>query len=136
MNLMKKNCLSNYQNINYFDHQGTHWAPHLIHKTIWNKIGGFSKEFDPGFASDTDLNMKLWKEGVRIFKGIKQFQSLSFWFYIIEKKKRIKKNKGNRFFLKKWGISSDLFIKFYLKSNTPYNGPLNDKPKINIIVFN
>ena len=25
-----------------------------------------------------------------------------------------------------------LFIKFYLRSNTPYDGPLNDKQKINI----
>ena len=56
----EKKLLSNYQNVKYFDHQGTHWAPHLIHKSIWKKIGGFSKEFDPGFASDTDLNMKLW----------------------------------------------------------------------------
>ena len=50
----EKKLLSNYQNVKYFDHQGTHWAPHLIHKSIWKNIGGFSKEFDPGFASDTD----------------------------------------------------------------------------------
>ena len=129
----EKKLLSNYQNVKYFDHQGTHWAPHLIHKSIWKKIGGFSKEFDPGFASDTDLNMKLWKEGVRIFKGINNFRVYHFGSISLRKKKELKKNKGNRFFLKKWGISSELFIKFYLKSNTSYNGPLNDKPKINII---
>ena len=129
----EKKLLSNYQNVKYFDHQGTHWAPHLIHKSIWKKIGGFSKEFDPGFASDTDLNMKLWKEGVRIFKGINNFRVYHFGSISLRKKKEIKKNKGNRFFLKKWGISSELFIKFYLKSNTFYNGPLNDKPKVNII---
>ena len=128
----EKKLLSNYQNVKYFDHQGTHWAPHLIHKSIWKKIGGFSKEFDPGFASDTDLNMKLWKEGVRIFKGINNFRVYHFGSISLRKKKELKKNKGNRFFLKKWGISSELFIKFYLKSNTSYNGPLNDKPKINI----
>ena len=129
----EKKLLSNYQNVKYFDHQGTHWAPHLIHKSIWKKIGGFSNEFDPGFASDTDLNMKLWKEGVRIFKGINNFRVYHFGSISLRKKKELKKNKGNRFFLKKWGISSELFIKFYLKSNTSYNGPLNDKPKINII---
>ena len=128
----EKKLLSNYQNVKYFDHQGTHWAPHLIHKSIWKKIGGFSKEFDPGFASDTDLNMKLWKEGVRIFKVINNFRVYHFGSISLRKKKELKKNKGNRFFLKKWGISSELFIKFYLKSNTSYNGPLNDKPKINI----
>ena len=128
----EEKLLSNYQNVKYFDHQGTHWAPHLIHKSIWKKIGGFSKEFDPGFASDTDLNMKLWKEGVRIFKGINNFRVYHFGSISLRKKKELKKNKGNRFFLKKWGISSELFIKFYLKSNTSYKGPLNDKPKINI----
>ena len=129
----EKKLLSNYQNVKYFDHQGTHWAPHLIHKSIWKKIGGFSKEFDPGFASDTDLNMKLWKEGVRIFKGINNFRVYHFGSISLRKKKEIKKNKGNRFFLKKWSISSELFIRFYLRSNTFYNGPLNDKPKVNII---
>ena len=129
----EKKLLSNYQNVKYFDHQGSHWAPHLIHKSIWKKINGFSKEFDPGFGSDTDLNMKLWNEGVRIFKGINNFRVYHFGSISLRKKKELKKNKGNRFFLKKWGISSELFIKFYLKSNTSYNGPLNDKPKINII---
>ena len=128
----EKKLLENYKNFNLFDHQGSHWAPHLIHKSIWDKIGGFSKEFDPGFASDTDLNMKLWKIGVRIFKGINNFKVYHFGSITLRKKKEVKKNHGNRYFLQKWGISSDLFIKFYLKSGTKYNGPLEDKPKINL----
>ena len=51
--------LNNYLSLKYFDFQGSHWAPHLIHKDIWNKID-ISEEFNPGFASDPDLNMKLW----------------------------------------------------------------------------
>ena len=124
--------LNNYHNLNYFDHQGTHWAPHLIHKTVWNKIGGFSKEFDPGYASDTDLNMKLWKAGVRIFKGINNFKVYHFGSISMRKNKQLTKNKGNRFFLQKWGISSNLFLKFYLNTRKPYTGPLNDKPDIGI----
>ena len=124
--------LSNYHNLNYFDHQGTHWAPHLIHKTVWDKIGGFSKEFDPGYASDTDLNMKLWKAGVRIFKGINNFKVYHFGSISMRKRKQLTRNKGNRFFLQKWGISSNLFLKFYLKTRKPYSGPLNDKPNIGI----
>ena len=124
--------LNNYKNVKYFDHQGSHWAPHLIHKSTWNQIGGFSSEFDPGFASDTDLNMKLWKIGVRIFKGINKFRVYHFGSLSLRKKGHLKRNKGNRLFLQKWGISSDLFIKFYLNSNTEYNGPLKNKPDINI----
>ena len=56
--------------LNYFDFQGSTWAPHVIHKDFWNKVGGFSEEFFPGTGSDPDLNMKLWNEGVRIFKGV------------------------------------------------------------------
>ena len=123
--------LNNYQNVKYYDHQGSHWSPHLIHKSIWNKIGGFSPEFDPGFGSDPDLNMKLWKIGVRIFKGINNFRVYHFGSISLRKKNLIR-NKGNKLFLQKWGISTELFIKFYLNSNTPYNGPLKNIPKFNI----
>ena len=123
--------LSNYQNVKYFDHQGSHWAPCLMHKATWNKIGGFSEEFDPGFASDTDLTMKLWKIGVRTFKGINNCRVYHFGSITTRKRKNLKKNKGHRLFLLKWGISSNLFVKYYLRSNTPYDGPLKDKPIIN-----
>ena len=126
----EQKLLNNYKSVKYFDHQGSHWAPHLIHKSIWDKVGGFSEEFDPGYASDTDLNMKLWKTGVRIFKGINNFRVYHFGSTTSRKKKELKKNNGNRTFLLKYSISSDLFLKFYMKSDTEYNGPLNDKPNI------
>ena len=44
--------LSKYKFINFYDHQGTHFAPHLVSTDIWKKIGGFSEEFNPGIASD------------------------------------------------------------------------------------
>ena len=47
-NFNEDKLLSQYSRINFFDHQGSHWAPHLIHRKIWNKIGGFSEEFNPG----------------------------------------------------------------------------------------
>ena len=124
--------LNNYQNVKYFDHQGSYWSPSLMHKSLWDRIGGYSEEFDPGFASDTDLSMKLWKLGVRIFKGINNCRVYHFGSITTRKKKGLKRNKGNRTFLLKWGISSDLFIKHYLHTNTHYNGPLKDKPTINI----
>ncbi len=127
--------LNNYKNVKYYDHQGSHWAPHLIHKSLWDKIGGFSTEFDPGYSSDTDIVMKLWKSGVRIFRGINNTRVYHFGSITTRKKKGLIKNKGNRLFLLKWGISADLFLKFYLKSNTKYDGPLPDKPIINIKYF-
>ena len=127
--------MNNYNNVKYFDHQGSHWAPHLIHRSIWEKVGGFSVDFDPGFASDVDLNMKLWKAGVRIFKGINKFRVYHFGSMTTRKKTAVKRNKGNRMFLIKWGITSEMFIKFYLNSNTLYEAPLKDEPVKNIKFF-
>ena len=78
-NFDEKKLLSNLNTINYFDFQGSHWSPHLIHKKLWDKVGGFSEEFNPGMGSDPDLNMKLWKEGVRIFKGLSKFNVYHFF---------------------------------------------------------
>ena len=127
--------LTNYKNVKYYDHQGSHWAPHLIHKSIWNRVGGFSKEFDPGYCSDTDLNMKLWNLGVRIFKGINHFRVYHFGSITTRKKKELVRNKGNKLFLIKWGVSSDLFVNFYLNSNKPYYGKLKDKPILSLKYF-
>ena len=70
LNFDENKLLKNYKNLPFYDHQGSHFAPHLVHKDIWNKVGGFSEEFNPGMGSDPDFNMKLWNEGIRIFKGM------------------------------------------------------------------
>ena len=51
-------------------------------------------------------------------KGINNCRVYHFGSITTRKKAGLTKNKGNRLFLQKWGISSDLFLKFYLRSNT------------------
>ena len=137
-NFNESKLLQNYQNINHYDFQGSTWAPHLIHKTLWNKIGGFSEEYYPGTGSDPDLNMKLWKEGVRIFKGINKCKVYHFGSIVTRNYKNhptIKTesgSKGAKIFMLKWGISINFFKRFYLRSDTKYSGEL-DSPKIGII---
>tara|TARA_E500000178_G_scaffold84687_1_gene83086 strand:+ start:2365 stop:3198 length:834 start_codon:yes stop_codon:yes gene_type:complete len=121
--------LSKYKNINFYDHQGTHFAPHLVSKKMWNKVGGFSEEFNPGIASDPDFNMKLWNEGVRIFKGLNDFKVYHFSSLTTRKKKNFIQNRGNKTFLKKWGFSTKFFKKYYLRSKTKYDGSLNEPKK-------
>ena len=134
-NFDEKKFLSNYMNHNYYDFQGSTWAPHLIHKDIWNKVGGFSEEFFPGTGSDPDLNMKLWNMGIRIFKGINNFKVYHFGSIVTRRYKNhptIKTesgSKGGKIFLLKWGFSINFFRKYYLKSDTKYNGKLNDPNK-------
>ena len=128
-NFRENDLLLEYKNLNYYDHQGTHFAPHVVTKNMWNKVGGFSEEFNPGIASDPDFNMKLWNEGVRIFKGLNDFKVYHFGSVTTRKKKNFDKNKGDLTFLKKWGITTKFFKKYYLRSKTKYLGPLSD-PKL------
>ena len=70
--------LQEYNDYNFYDFQGSTWAPSLVHKDIWDKVGGFSEEYFPGTGSDPDFNMKLWNIGIRIFKGINDFKVYHF----------------------------------------------------------
>ena len=109
-----KKILENYQNYNFYDFQGSTWAPHLIHKDIWNKVGGFSEEFYPGTGSDPDLNMKLWKQGIRIFKGINKFKVYHFGSIVTRRYKNHPTIKlslevvGKNFFVKMGNINQFL----------------------------
>jgi len=136
--------LKNLENIKTFNFQGTTKCPGLIHKTIWKKVGGWSEEFSPTGGDDTDFAMKLWKSDIRIFKGMGR--SLVYHFGSITTRKKKKSlftylgSKGNKIFLKKWGLTINFFEKFYLKSGLDnnkklifnrYDGPLKN-PKKNI----
>jgi len=127
--------LKNYSKLKHYDFQGSTWAPHLIHKEVWNKVGGFSEEYTPGTGSDPDLNMKLWNLGVRIFKGMNKSRVYHFGSVVTRQKENKYKtqtetgNKGNKIFLKKWGISIRFFRKYYLKTDTVYDGPLSEPNK-------
>ena len=131
----EEKLLKEIDNFNYYDFQGSTWAPHLMHKKTWNDVGGFSEEFFPGTGSDPDLNMKLWKKGVRIFKGINDFKVYHFGSIVTRKYKNhptIKTESGSRgakIFLLKWGISINFFKKYFLKSDTRYLGELKDPKK-------
>ena len=84
--MLENKLLENINKLNFQDHQGSHFAPHLVSKKIWNDVGGFSEEFNPGIASDPDFNMKLWKKGVRIFKGLNNFKVYHFGSITTRKK--------------------------------------------------
>lgn len=141
-NFNEKKFLENYQNYNYYDFQGSTWAPHLIHKDIWHKVEGFSEEYYPGTGSDPDLNMKLWNVGVRIFKGINAFKVYHFGSIVTRKYKDDPKittesgSRGGKIFLLKWGFSIKFFKKFIMKSDTIYEGELTDPNKDIKYLFN
>ncbi len=142
-NFNENKLLKEFKNIDYYDFQGSTWAPHIIHKEIWNRVGGFSEEFFPGTGSDPDLNMKLWNIGVRSFKGLKNcmvyhFGSIVSRKYKDKNTKTESGSKGDKIFLRKWGFKIKFFIKYYLRGCyskngkiycKKFDGPLNEPHK-------
>ena len=133
-NFDETNLLKMYNNFKFNDIQGADKNPSVVHIKLWQKVGGLSEEFNPGVASDPDFNMKLWKEGVRIFKGINNFKVYHFVSLTTRKKSNFKQNRGDRTFLKKWGITTKFFKKYYLRSRTKYVSELSE-PNKNINYF-
>ncbi len=147
-NFDERMLLNNYKKIKFSDFQGSTWSPHIVHKNIWNKVGGYSEEFFPGAGSDPDFAMKLWTEKVRIFKGLGKCLVYHFGSKTLRNKlpKKLSDNLGSnssKIFLKKWKITINFFKNFYLRSGidkdkkqifNKYNGPLNEPIK-NISYF-
>lgn len=113
--------LQSFEKIHKNDWSGATWPPSLVHRSLWEKIGGYSVEFTPGLYSDPDFSMKLWQEGVRIFKGVGNSKVYHFQSKSLGK---VKLNDGRRQFAKKWGITASFFKNNYLKLGNPFLGEL------------
>jgi glycosyltransferase involved in cell wall biosynthesis len=116
--------LANYNSLPMHDWNGASWPPSIVHRDIWNAVGGYSVEFSPGFYSDPDFSLKLWKMGVRNFKGVARSRVYHFLEHSTKRLGNRKVMDGNRIFLNKWGISASMFYRFYLRLGSPYKGPL------------
>ena len=127
----EKKLLKEFNKINYNDFQGSSWAPSLIPLKTWNKVGGFSEEYGPGLGSDPDFNMKLWKIGVRLFKGLGRARVYHFSSISLRSKVW---NDGHKIFLLKWKISIKFFRKYYMRADSIYDGELS-APTKNIIYY-
>ena len=126
INFNEDKLLKELPKIKFNDFQGSHWQPSLVPLTTWNKVGGFSMEFSPGLGSDPDFSMKLWKIGVRLFKGLGSCRV--YHFSSISLRKRAWNN-GAKTFLLKWGISIKFFKKYYLRSDSVFYDILNEPKK-------
>ena len=138
----EKKLLNSLDKVIKTDWQGTTKCPGLIHKKIWEKVGGWSEEFFPTGGDDTDFALKLWNSNVRIFKGLGN--CLVYHFGSVTTRKKGKNintylgSKANKIFIKKWGLGINFFEKFYLKGGldknknlifNKYDGPLKSPTK-------
>lgn len=118
--------LEGFNKLEMEDWSGSSWYPMAIHRSVWNMVGGMSIEFSPGMYSDPDFMMKLWKAGVRYFKGVAKSRSYHFMSKSV---KRIKKNNGRKQFLLKWRMSNSTFRIHYLRMGEKFTGSQTEPGK-------
>ena len=109
------------------DWNGATWPPSVIPTILWDIVGGYSTDFSPGMYSDPDFSMKLWEFGVRDFKGVGK--SRVYHFMSKSTGKLTFKKNGSHLFLHKWGMSSNVFTKYFLLRGQDWNGSL-ELPRI------
>ena len=99
------------------DWHGATWPPNLIHRDVWDMIGGYSIEYSPGMGSDPDLTAKLWRVGVRYMKGVGGCRAYHF-----ETKStgRVTRNDGRTQFLMKWGVTNSVLRKQLTHLGSPW----------------
>ena len=124
----EKKLLKNLKKIQTYNFQGTTKCPGLVHKKIWEKVGGWSEEFSPTGGDDTDFALKLWNSDIRIFKGLGKCSAYHFGSITTRKKPKslftYLGSRANKIFIKKWGISINFFENHYLKSGYDKNKKL------------
>lgn len=110
-----KDFVKNTRNPDWF---GACWPPSIVSKSLWNQVGGYSEAYSPGFYSDPDFAMKLWKMGVRDFRGI---GACLVYHFKCKSTGRVTKNNGRKTFAQTWGIPSSFFYKNVLKMGATYS---------------
>lgn len=113
--------LAEYSQLHKNDWSGSTWPPNIVHKDLWDMVGGYSVEYSPGMYSDPDFSRKLWYLGVRYFKGVGKSKVYHFGSKSVG---RIKQNKGRDTFLNKWNFSSGFFGKNFLRIGQKFEGYL------------
>lgn len=114
----EQDLLAEYASLPHADWFGSTWPPNIVHRDVWDLVGGYSIEFSPGMYSDPDFAAKLWLVGVRYFKGI---SASRVYHFEARSTSRIVKNNGSAQFLMKYGITSSSFMKYVLKRGEPFD---------------
>ena len=93
------------------DRSGHAAQPTLVHRMWWHMAGGYSLEFSPGLSSDDDLLVKFWLMGCRDFHIV---GASRVYHFSQRSTHRVRRNRGGRTFVMKWGITQQQFKRDYL----------------------
>ena len=121
----EERLLAEYMDRPHADWAGATWPPNVVHRDVWDLVGGYSVEFSPGMYSDPDFSAKLWKAGVRVFKGVGRSR---VYHFEARSTGRVRKNPGSLQFLRKWGITSGSFVRDILHRGEPYSPGVLETP--------
>ncbi len=124
-NFKEAELLQQYASLPMKEWSGASWPPNIVHRSMWELVGGYSVEFFPGFYSDPDFSMKLWQAGVRRFYGVTRSRVYHFLEASTGKIKEGVVHGGRKLFLKKWGITSRVFYRYYLRMGRVVPQPLS-----------
>ena len=125
-NFREEALLTEYMNYPKKDWIGATWPPNIVHKDVWDLVGGYSIEYTPGMYSDPDFTAKLWFCGVRVMKGL---QASRVYHFETKSTSRIRKNCGQMQFLLKWGITASTLRKYFTHNGEDYHPDLMKCPE-------
>lgn len=123
----EERLLREYASLPHGDWQGATWPPNVVHRDVWDLVGGYSIEYSPGMYSDPDFSAKLYHAGVRYFKGIDKSR---VYHFEARSTHRIIKNDGSVQFLRKWGITSASFMRDVLHRGDPWGTTTENKQQL------
>lgn len=121
----EEKLLREFMNVPYGDWQGSTRPPTLVHRDVWDLVGGYSIELTPGMYSDPDFVAKLLMVGVHYLKGLGNSR---VYHFETKTTRRIKKNNGNLQFLLKWGMSNSTMRRYITRQGEAWENrqqPIN-----------
>ena len=122
----EERLLREFRQLPLKDWMGSTMPPNVVHRDLWDIVGGYSVELTPGMYSDPDFTAKLWLCGVRYMKGLSASR-----VYHFESKStgKVKKNLGQVQFLMKWGMTSSTFRRLYTYRGRDFDAALIGQPE-------
>lgn len=109
-NFREEALLNEYMNYKKSDWMGATLPPNIVHRDIWDLVGGYSIEYSPGMYSDPDFTAKLYFCGIRMMKGV---SASRIYHFETKSTTRVRKNFGTMQFLLKWGMTNGTFRKLF-----------------------
>ena len=114
--------LSEYRTYAPADWRGAMMPPNVVHRDMWDLVGGYSVEFSPGMGSDPDFCAKLVLAGVKVFRGV----GTSLCYHFMSKSvSRVVRNDGSLQFLRKYHITIRAFKEQILHKEQPWSTPVS-----------